>query len=171
MLYDLIREVWAQGDEQIAQWVQEYFMHIVAHPGEKVGTSIAIRGGPGDGKSIICEQLMSRILGDMLLRVANQRIILGDFNESLTGKLLTVLEEAAFAGDKAAFDRMKEMITGATVHINPKFKAPITIDNYSRLILISNHNHFLHIKSGDRRYTVLESGGSPGDRRRQSDSG
>jgi hypothetical protein len=100
---------------------------------------------------------MSRILGDMLLRVANQRIILGDFNESLTGKLLTVLEEAAFAGDKAAFDRMKEMITGATVHINPKFKAPITIANYSRLIVISNHDHFLHIKPGDRRYTVLES--------------
>jgi hypothetical protein len=71
--------------------------------------------------------------------------------------LLTVLEEAAFAGDKAAFDRMKEMITGATVHINPKFKAPITIDNYSRLIVISNHDHFLHIKPGDRRYTVLES--------------
>jgi len=151
MLYDLIREVWAQGDEQITEWVKEYFMHIVAHPGEKVGTSIAIRGGPGDGKSIVCEHLMSRILGDMLLRVANQRIILGDFNESLTGKLLTVLEEAAFAGDKAAFDRMK------TVLINPKFKAPITIDNYSRLIVISNHDHFLHLKPGDRRYAVLES--------------
>jgi hypothetical protein len=132
-------------------------MHIVAHPGEKVGTSIAIRGGPGDGKSIVCEHLMSRILGDMLLRVANQRIILGDFNESLTGKLLTVLEEAAFAGDKAAFDRMKELITGETVLINPKFKAPITVNNYSRLIVISNHDHFLHLKPGDRRYTVLES--------------
>ena len=41
--------------------------------------------------------------------------------------------------------------------VNPKFKAPITIDNYSRLIVISNHDHFLHIKQGDRRYAVLES--------------
>jgi hypothetical protein len=27
----------------------------------------------------------------------------------------------------------------------------------SRLVVISNHNHFMYIKSGDRRYTVLES--------------
>jgi len=157
MLYDLIREVWARGDEQIAQWVIEWLMHIVAFPGQKVGTSIAIRGDPGDGKSIVCEQLMSQILGDMLLRVANQKMILGDFNEALIGKLLTVLEEAAFAGDKATFDKMKELITGGKVLINPKFKAPITVDNYSRLIVISNHDHFLHLKLGDRRYTVLES--------------
>ncbi len=157
MLYELIRDVWAQGDEQITEWVQEYLKHIVAYPGQKVGTSIAIRGGPGDGKSIVCEQLMSKILGDMLLRVANQKMILGDFNEALIGKLLTVLEEAAFAGDKAAFDKMKELITGEKVLINPKFKAPIIVNNYSRLIVISNHDHFLHIKPGDRRYTVLES--------------
>ena len=102
-------------------------------------------------------KLMSTILGDMLLRVTNHRMILGDFNEAMLGKLLTVFEEAAFAGDKAAFDKMKELITGEKVLINPKFKAPITVDNYSRLVVISNHDHFLHIKPGDRRYTVLES--------------
>jgi hypothetical protein len=157
LLYDLIREVWANGDEDTAEWVKEYFQHIIRYPGEKVRTSIAIRGGYGDGKSIIAEKLMTTILGDMLLRVANHRMILGDFNESLIGKLLTVLEEAAFAGDKSAFDKMKELITGDTVLINPKFKAPITVANFSRLIVVSNHEHFLHIKPGDRRYTVLES--------------
>ena len=118
---------------------------------------IAIRGGYGDGKSIVFEKLLGSILGDMMLRVANHRMILGDFNEALIGKLVTVLEEAAFAGDKAAFDKMKKSITGEKVLINPKFKAPITIDNFSRLVVISNHDHFLHIKPGDRRYTVLES--------------
>ena len=157
LFHDLIHEVWAQGDRTITEWVLEWLMHIIAYPGQKVGTSIAIRGGYGDGKSIVFEALMSRILGDMLLRVTNHRMILGDFNESMTGKLAIVLEEAAFAGDKAAFDKMKELITGEKVLINPKFKAPITVDNYSRLIVISNHDHFLHIKQGDRRYTVLES--------------
>ena len=37
------------------------------------------------------------------------------------GKLVTVLEEAAFAGDKAAFDKMKELIAGNKVADNPKF--------------------------------------------------
>jgi hypothetical protein len=160
LLRELVEDVWSQGDKQAAKWVWEYLLHIVAHPGDKVGTCIAIRGEPGDGKSIVFEQLMSKVLGDMLLRVTNHKLILGDFNEALVGKLLTVLEEAAFAGDKQAFDKMKELITGEKVVINAKFRAPITLDNHSRLIVISNHDHFLHIKPGDRRYTVLESSSS-----------
>ena len=156
LLYELFHDVWAQGDQAITDWVIEWLMHIIAYPGHKVDTSIAIRGGSGDGKSIV-KKLMSTILGDMVLPVANHRMVVGDFNEAIMGKLITVLEEAAFAGDKAAFDKMKELITGEKVLINPKFKAPITVDNYSRLIVISNHDHFLHIKPGERRYTVLES--------------
>ena len=102
LLHDLIREVWTQGDETITEWVLEYLMHVIANPGEKVGTSIAIRGDPGDGKSIVAEKLMSTILGDMLLRVANHRMILGDFNEALIGmpedRRYTVLESPAWRG-------------------------------------------------------------------------
>ena len=68
-----------------------------------------------------------------------------------------MLEEAAFAGDKAAFDRLKELVTGNTVMINGKFKAPFKLNNYSRLMIVSNHNHFMHIKPRDRRYTTLKS--------------
>ena len=92
----------------------------------------------------------------MVLRVANHRMIVGDFNEAAIAKLAIVLEEAAFAGDKAGFDRLKEVVTGDKILINPKYKAPITVDNHARLIVVSNHDHFLHIKPGDRRYTVLE---------------
>lgn len=157
LLHELIRDVWACGDEETAEWVLEYLMHIIAYPGDKPGTSIAIRGKPGDGKSFVFEKLLSTILGDMVLRVANPRMVLGDFNEAAIAKLAIVLEEAAFAGDKAAFDRLRELVTGDKVPINPKFKAPITVDNFARLIVISNHDHFLHIKPDDRRYTVLES--------------
>ena len=132
-------------------------MHIFAHPGEKVRTSIAIRGSYGDGKSIVTEKLFAPILGDLQLRVANQRLVLGDFNEAMVGKLVVTLEEAAFAGDKAAFDRLKEQVTGDRIVINPKFKAPITIDNHARMLVVSNHAHFMYIKPFDRRYTVLES--------------
>jgi hypothetical protein len=48
----------------------EWLMHIVAYPGDKVGTSLAIRGVPGHGESIVFEKLLSIILGDMLLCVS-----------------------------------------------------------------------------------------------------
>src|SRR5207253_1984018 len=61
LFYDLIREVWTR-EEDAELWVTEQFMHMIRFPGEKVRTSMAIRGGYGDGKSIIAEKLMSIIL-------------------------------------------------------------------------------------------------------------
>ena len=63
LFHELIRDVWAGGDTDTTQWVDEFLMHIIAHPGDKPGTSIAIRGKPGDGKSFVFEKLMGRILG------------------------------------------------------------------------------------------------------------
>ena len=152
---ELIFDVWARGDKDLGEWLWEYFLHLVAHPGERIRTSIAIRGSQGAGKSIVFE-MMRRILGDMLLVVDNQNIVLGAFNESLVGKLGVVLEEAAFAGDRGAFQKMKNLITGTTVHVNPKHKAPFAVENYSRVFLISNEEHFVHLEHGDRRYTVIQ---------------
>ena len=66
----------------------------------------------------------------MLLVVDNQNLVLGAFNERLVGKLAVVCEEAAFADDRAAFQKMKNLITGSTIHINPKHKAPISVANF-----------------------------------------
>lgn len=157
LLHELINEVWVQGDSALKEWVMEWLMHIIAYPGDKVGTALAIRGSHGDGKSIVTEKLLAPILGETMLRVANQRLVTGDYNESLAAKLLVVAEEAAFAGDKAAFAKMKELVTGDSILINPKHKAPYTLTNYARMMIISNREHFLDIEPGDRRYTVLES--------------
>ena len=152
---ELIFNVWASGNQELGEWLWEYLLHMVARPGERVRTSIAIRGSQGAGKSIVFE-MMRRIFADMLLIIDNQNMILGAFNESLVGKLGAVLEEAAFAGDRGAFQKMKNLITGDTVHINPKHKAPITVENFARVFIISNDEHFVHLEPGDRRYTVIE---------------
>jgi hypothetical protein len=157
LFYDLLREVWCNGDAALYEWVKEWFWHIVAYPGDKCRTGIAIRGGQGDGKSIVTEKLMAPIYGDLLVRVANARLVTGDFNEILSAKLLVTLEEAAFAGDKQAFAKMKEIVTGDTILINPKHKAPIPFDNYARAIVVSNQQHFMDIEHDDRRWTVLNS--------------
>jgi hypothetical protein len=42
LVHELIRDVWANGDDDTAQWVLEYLMHIIARPRDKPGTSIAV---------------------------------------------------------------------------------------------------------------------------------
>ena len=157
LVYDLFREVWTRQEPEAYEYVKEWFWHILAHPGASVGTALALRGDPGHGKSIIFEHCLPTILGDMLLRVTNPKLVLGDYNEALAARLVITLEEACFAGDKKSFDSMKELVTGKQVTINPKFKAPFTVNNYARLVILSNHDHFMHIEPKDRRYTVLES--------------
>ena len=36
LLHELIEQVWAGENADVAEWVLEWLMHIVAHPGEKV---------------------------------------------------------------------------------------------------------------------------------------
>ena len=156
LVYELLNDVWCQGDPQLFQYVCEWLMHIPAFPGEKTGTALIIRGEQGDGKSIIFDQFMGSFLGPMMLKSANDDIILGHFNEAMAGKLLVVLEEAAFAGDKKKFELLKETITGPTISINAKYKSIATIDNHARMVLITNNDHAGYIQAGDRRYTVIE---------------
>ena len=110
----LIKEVWAAGDEEQYDWILEYLMHIFARPGERVRTSICIRGDGREGKSFVFK-LLGKILGDMMLRVSDPNQVIGQFNKLLCGKLLCVLEEAAFVGDKKLFDRLKDLVTSETV--------------------------------------------------------
>ena len=78
LFHELIREVWAHDILDVYSWIIEHLFHILAYPGEKIGTSIAIRGAYGDGKSIVFN-LLKTILGDMLLTVAViNNLILGE---------------------------------------------------------------------------------------------
>ena len=100
LAYKLMGEVWTYRQPEVFEWVREWCWHIFAHPGQSVGTALALRGEPGHGKSILFEQCFPKILGDMQLRVTNQNLVLGAFNEALAGRLVVMFEEAAFPGDK-----------------------------------------------------------------------
>jgi hypothetical protein len=155
LLKRLIREVWCKGDEILFAWVWEKLLHMIARPWERTDTSIAIRGEYGAGKSLVWKCLR-KILGDLMLMVEKEDQILGTFNSSLKGKLCVVLEEAAFAGSPALFDKLKHVVTSSVLNINEKHKPAYDIDNYAEMVIISNHDHFMHVKQNDRRYTILE---------------
>jgi hypothetical protein len=151
----LIFEVWAAGDVELGEWVWEYILHLVARPGELPGTAIAIRGEGGEGKSVVFV-LLRRILGDMLLSVSDHEQVLGNFNESVVGKLAIVLEEATFVGHPHIFSRLKDRVTNETIHVNPKGRPAFSADNFARTFIVSNNEHFLLLDDFQRRNTVLE---------------
>lgn len=170
LVHELLRDVWAHGREAEYLLALEWFFHILRFPGDRVGTSLALRGVPGDGKGIMFEKLMASILGDMNLVVADEKLVLGDFNGVLLCKLLVMADEAAFAGNKKAFDKGKSLITAPKIVINQKHKAEIVVEHFARFAIVSNAQHFAHIEADDRRYTVFETNQSWNKRQEKFDA-
>lgn len=160
LLYELLETVWCDGDLELFLFVREWLMHILAFPENKVGNALIVRGDQGEGKSIVFDEVMRPLLGPTILKVTNDNLVLGDFNEALIGRLLVVFEEAAFAGDKKKFEGLKELITNSTAAINAKYKPIAVVDNHARIALVTNNDHAGHVQSHDRRYTVIETNSS-----------
>jgi hypothetical protein len=99
------------GGEMIYKWVFGWFAQIIQKPGEKTGTSLALRGVMGVGKSIVGE-IFGKLMGSHYLQVDSAEYVTGKFNAHMTSLLLLQSDEAFWAGDHAAASRIKGLITG-----------------------------------------------------------
>jgi hypothetical protein len=65
------------------------------------------------------------------------------------------MDEALFAGDRQAIDNLKSIVTEQYLHIEQKYQPSRTIESFHRLFAASNHEHFAHVESDDRRFVFL----------------
>jgi hypothetical protein len=68
------------------------------------------------------------------------------------------LEEVFWGGDKKVEGVLKDMITGRTHMMEPKFVDAFPVDNHLHLMLISNHDWIVSANKDERRYFVLKAG-------------
>jgi hypothetical protein len=79
----------------------------------------------------------------------------GNFNDHLKDKLFIFADEALFAGDKAAANVLKAMITEPTTVIEPKFVNAYTLPNYKKIAIASNELWVVSADTDARRYAVF----------------
>lgn len=77
------------------------------------------------------------------------------------GKLVVQVDEVYEAGNWDLANKLKPLITEPTVSANIKYGPQLEIDNYARLLMVSNHSAPLNIEDGDRRYFVFNSKAQP----------
>jgi hypothetical protein len=65
------------------------------------------------------------------------------------------MDEALFAGDRRAMDRLKSFVTEPIVTIEQKNQPRRTIKSYHRFFAASNHFHFAQVDADDRRFVFL----------------
>ena len=135
-----------------------WYADLVQNPTKKKGTSLVLRGDQGVGKSKATDTF-GRIFGPHHRVVDDLNAIAGSFNEHLVGILHLVMEEATWAGDKAAAAKIRQTITGESISINPKGVARFDVANHIHAVTIANADWVVDAPRDDRRHWVYDVGG------------
>lgn len=144
-----------QRDEALYYWVISWFAHCVQKPWEKPLVALVLRGGKGTGKNSAVAPLLE-LLGDSGMVAANRRYLTGNFNSHLENKLLMVLDEAFWSGDKGAEGTLKDLVTGAYHNIERKGFEPFRVANLTRVVILGNESWLVPASTDERRYCVLD---------------
>lgn len=151
---DHVAEVVADGSDELFLWIMGWLANIVQTPGLRTGTSLVLIGQQGTGKSIVGDA-MGRILGSSRVVASQMGRLTGRFNSHLAHCLLAQAEEAFWGGDKAAEGALKDLITGRERLVEWKGHEPITMSNYTRLLVTSNQDRVIPASFDQRRWAVV----------------
>ncbi len=153
-----IREVIANGNEEVYEYILDWISSIVKMPTFKTCIAIVLTGEQGTGKGLFTD-VISRLLGCYAWGNAERaRDVVGKNNGNLEHKKLVVINEARDAADKQCLDgkAMKSLITDGTMSIEDKYIKAHNAENVANFIICSNEYHPIELEESDRRYLVTK---------------
>lgn len=143
------------GDE-CADYVLNWFAHIVQKPARKTEVCILLYGAQGCGKSTIGEYLLRKIIGlDKMIITSKADKMFGRFVNT-QGKLLAVLNEASGKDTFNICDILKDAITCSTTEQEKKGVDAVSVTDYTNFIFTTNNINSVKIEEGDRRFMPIE---------------
>lgn len=138
----------------IYQWVLKWLAYPIQHPGAKMRSALVFHGPQGAGKNLFFESVMA-IYGDYG-RIVDQSAIEDKFNDWASRKLFLIADEVVARQELFHVkNKLKGLITGDWIRINPKNVAAHDERNHVNLVFLSNEHQPLVLERGDRRYTVI----------------
>ena len=147
-------QVICDGDTVSFNYLIGYLAHMIQKPDEKPGVMIVMLGRQGTGKGMFFN-LLRAIWSRTTLQVTDVEHVVGRFNACLERHYAVCMDEALFAGDMKALDRMKSLITETHINIEQKYQPARSIGSVHRFFAASNHDHFARVELDDRRFVFL----------------
>lgn len=150
---DLLDFLFGAGTPE-RRWVEQWIAYPIQHPGAKLSTAIVIwSSAQGVGKSLLGETV-SRLYGEQGRTIT--AIELHDkFNSWADRSLFILGEENAGHDRRADADRLKDLITGDTMHVERKYVERSLQRNMMNFMFTSNHPDAFHLEIKDRRFGVF----------------
>ncbi|MGZ4953558.1 MAG: DUF5906 domain-containing protein [Methylobacter sp.] len=143
-----------KNSSDVYQWVLCWLAYPLQHPGAKMKTTIVIHGPQGTGKNLFFDVILG-IYGKYG-RVIDQSAIEDKFNDCFGGKLFMLADEVVARSDLYHIkNKLKGLITGDRIRINPKNMAAYEETNHANLVFLSNERMPVVIDQDDRRHQVI----------------
>lgn len=146
--------VLCNGNRALFDYLLRYIAHMLQRPEEKPGVMLVFLGGQGTGKGTFFV-LLRRLWPRTTLQVSDVDYVVGQFNAALERNYVICMDEALFAGDRKARDRLKSLVTDSPITIEQKYQPRRSIESFHRFVAASNHDHFANVEADDRRFVFF----------------
>lgn len=149
-----------QNAVEVYQWLLKWIAYPIQHPGAKMQSAVVVHGKQGMGKSQFFKALC-RIYGDYALTI-NQSAVENPRNVWLASRLFILAEEVIARKElHHVKNALKDLITGDTVYVDPKFVNPYPERNHVNLVFLSNETTPVILEDDDRRHLVIWTPATP----------
>lgn len=155
-LIDLLRYLCQEEEkpEELLHWILCWLAYPIQYPGAKMKTALVMHGPQGAGKNMFFEAIMG-IYGEYG-RIVDQSAVEDKFNDWASKKLFMIADEVVARQELYHVkNKLKHLITGDWIRINPKNVAAHDERNHVNLVFLSNESMPLVLERDDRRYTVI----------------
>jgi len=156
-LLDLLRFLCSDErnrSDELFNWVLRWVAYPIQHPGAKMKTTIVVHGGQGAGKNLFFECVMG-IYGKYG-RILDQDALVDKHNDWASRKLFLIADEVVAQAHRFELkNKLKTLITGTQIRINPKHIAAYDEANHCNLVFLSNEDMPAVLEEDDRRHCVI----------------
>ena len=143
-----------ENSRELFNWVLRWLAFPIQHPGAKMRTALIFHGSQGAGKNLFFETVMA-IYGEYG-RIVDQAAVEDKFNDWASRKLFLIADEVVARAELFHVkNKLKGLVTGEWIRINPKNVAAHDERNHVNFVFLSNEKQPLVLEEDDRRYAVI----------------
>jgi len=149
---EFVKEVICSHDEQMYNIVWSFIAQMLQEPTRKMGTALVLLSSKGTGKSTFVH-VLGKLLAGYFIQTAENKRLIGEFNNHLVSTLLFYANELTFTDNKRVISKLKNIITETEFTYEIKGSKTYSAPNYTRLIIDSNEDYAVVQTADERRFT------------------
>lgn len=158
-LLDLIYEVWAGENQEVYDYLINWFGKMISKSKERTETVLFVKGREGSGKGTVTDFIERFILGpDLCAFVPTVKMFSEQQDVGVGKKLICINDTNAVTRTQQQnlFDTMKPWITDPTITVKTVYLKAYKVNPIANIICFANHDQGIIINNEDRRYMCIE---------------